>query len=185
MRHLKLKTFNNESCWIYQSIVMTICNTVWPIGLGRQVIIIEQLTSQLRCVAVILSFVVSISIINCLITIYNAAMLRVMDIFMHHMMSVTNLNSHLYAKSDFIRAMINFIEQKIFSSDESRNKLDFDFKTSYWWWIRSTRMFLDYCTSGISCYGIVSKFAIYDYNDVAPVCMIWKPIQIHKNRCVM
>ena len=58
-------------------------------------------------------------------------MLRVMDIFMHHMTSVTNLNSRLYAKSDFILETINLMKQKIFSSDESRNKLDFDFKTSY------------------------------------------------------
>ena len=65
------------------------------------------------------------------------------------------------------------MEQNIFNSDKSRTKIDLTFNHEYWW-IRSTRHFT--FVANISFYGIVRKFPAYDYNNVAPVCMIWKLI---------
>ena len=98
-------------------------------------------------------------------------MLHVMGVFMHHVKSITNLNSRLYAKFDFIQATINHMEQKIFSSDESRLKCNIDSKF-YNWWLRSadkdSYRYLSYIhfTTHISYI-----FPDYFYG-IAPVCII-------------
>ena len=61
------------------------------------------------------------------------------------------------------------MEQNIFNSDKSRTKIDLTFNHEYWW-IRSARHFT--FVANISFYGVVRKFPVYDYNNVAPVCMI-------------
>ena len=70
------------------------------------------------------------------------------------------------------------MRQKIFNkSNESRIKHDLDPKLCNYW-LRSariffnSRIFFNYCTTGISWCGFVTIYSSHDYNDFAPVCMI-------------
>ena len=79
-----------------------ICITACPIGLGQLTIRSEQLTYIYVTITLTLSFMKPIRMINHFITICAVAILHVLDILIHHVMSVSNFNLRLYAKSNLI-----------------------------------------------------------------------------------